>query len=56
MGEAPKFSAAKIVGSLGIVFGDIGTSPIYTFRECLNAAGQAGTRAPTRPWSPTSCR
>lgn len=25
--------------ALGVVFGDIGTSPLYTFRECLNAAG-----------------
>ena len=45
MSEAPKFSAAKIVGSLGIVFGDIGTSPIYTFRECLSAAGQGADPA-----------
>jgi KUP system potassium uptake protein len=25
-----------IVAALGIVFGDIGTSPVYTFRECFN--------------------
>jgi KUP system potassium uptake protein len=25
-----------IVASLGVVFGDIGTSPVYTFRECFN--------------------
>jgi len=23
------------IGSLGVVFGDIGTSPIYTFRQCI---------------------
>ncbi len=45
MSETPKFSAAKIVGSLGIVFGDIGTSPIYTFRECLGAAGKGADPA-----------
>ena len=28
-----------VVGALGIVYGDIGTSPIYTLRECLKAAG-----------------
>ena len=39
MSEGAKVSPARIVGSLGIVFGDIGTSPIYTFRECLGAAG-----------------
>ncbi len=25
--------------ALGVVFGDIGTSPLYTFRECLRVAG-----------------
>ena len=25
------------LGALGVVFGDIGTSPLYTFRECLRA-------------------
>ena len=25
--------------ALGVVFGDIGTSPLYTLRECLKAAG-----------------
>ena len=33
------------VKSLGIVFGDIGTSPIYAFRESLKAA--SGTEAET---------
>ena len=27
------------VGALGIVFGDIGTSPLYTLKECLTSAG-----------------
>ena len=31
--------AALIVGALGVVFGDIGTSPLYTLKECLHAAG-----------------
>lgn len=30
---------ALIIGALGVVYGDIGTSPIYTLRECLKAAG-----------------
>ena len=30
---------ALVVGTLGVVYGDIGTSPIYTLRECLKAAG-----------------
>ena len=24
------------MAALGVVFGDIGTSPVYTFRECFN--------------------
>ena len=31
--------AAVALGALGVVFGDIGTSPIYAFRESLRAAG-----------------
>jgi KUP system potassium uptake protein len=27
--------AALLLGALGVVFGDIGTSPIYAFRESL---------------------
>jgi len=36
----PAGTAAKAgltVGALGVVFGDIGTSPLYTIRECLSA-------------------
>src|SRR5579863_6508850 len=33
--------AALAIGALGVVFGDIGTSPLYTLKECLNAAGGA---------------
>jgi KUP system potassium uptake protein len=29
------------VGAMGVVFGDIGTSPLYTLRECLQVAGGA---------------
>jgi len=28
-----------VIGALGVVYGDIGTSPIYTLRECLKSAG-----------------
>ncbi len=37
--------AALLLGALGIVFGDIGTSPIYAFRESLKAAGDASAEA-----------
>jgi KUP system potassium uptake protein len=30
---------ALVLGALGVVYGDIGTSPIYTLRECLKTAG-----------------
>jgi len=31
--------APTLVGALGIVYGDIGTSPLYAFKESLHAAG-----------------
>jgi KUP system potassium uptake protein len=31
--------ASLVAGALGVVFGDIGTSPLYTLKECLHAAG-----------------
>src|SRR3954451_11306075 len=34
--------SALLLGALGVVFGDIGTSPIYAFRESLKAAGGTG--------------
>jgi len=37
--------AALLLGALGVVFGDIGTSPIYAFREALRSAGEAPTEA-----------
>jgi KUP system potassium uptake protein len=33
------------LGALGIVFGDIGTSPLYTLHECVHFAGEATVRA-----------
>ena len=32
-------SPTLLLGALGVVFGDIGTSPIYTLRQCLASAG-----------------
>jgi len=31
------------IGALGVVYGDIGTSPIYALRECFFGSGQAST-------------
>lgn len=36
---------ALILGALGVVFGDIGTSPLYTMRQCINAMGEASESA-----------
>src|SRR5688572_7421903 len=34
------------LGSVGVVFGDIGTSPLYAFRLALHAATDAGPVSP----------
>jgi KUP system potassium uptake protein len=40
--------AVLVIGTLGVVYGDIGTSPIYAFREALHAStpdGEVASRA-----------
>jgi KUP system potassium uptake protein len=45
--EHPTASVAALtLGALGVVFGDIGTSPLYTLRECLHGAGAGVGGAP----------
>jgi KUP system potassium uptake protein len=34
--DIPPGRGGLILAALGVVFGDIGTSPVYTFRECFN--------------------
>lgn len=34
--------AALTIGAVGVVFGDIGTSPLYAFREALHHSAQTG--------------
>jgi KUP system potassium uptake protein len=36
--DAPTRTGLLMLGALGVVYGDIGTSPIYAFREALHAA------------------
>jgi KUP system potassium uptake protein len=36
--------AAATLGARGIVYGDIGTNPLYAFREAVKAASASGTR------------
>jgi KUP system potassium uptake protein len=38
---APSFITLAL-GSVGVVYGDIGTSPLYAFREAVDAASEAG--------------
>jgi KUP system potassium uptake protein len=38
--------AKATLGALGIVYGDIGTSPIYALREAVKASGSGGLAAP----------
>jgi KUP system potassium uptake protein len=35
----PSSAWALALGSIGVVYGDIGTSPLYAFREAVNASG-----------------
>jgi KUP system potassium uptake protein len=37
--------AALTLGAIGVVYGDIGTSPLYAFREALNQTSQGGIDA-----------
>jgi len=37
---------ALMLGSIGVVYGDIGTSPLYAFREAINAASTPGATQP----------
>ncbi len=40
--EAAPGMAALALGSVGVVYGDIGTSPLYAFREAATAASNGG--------------
>jgi KUP system potassium uptake protein len=43
--EAEQHSTKVLmIGALGVVYGDIGTSPIYAFREALHASGKTFIR------------
>ena len=43
---APSFLALSL-GSVGVVYGDIGTSPLYAFREAVMAASETGVTRST---------
>src|SRR6185312_7977152 len=44
-GQDSKNFWALVLGSAGVVFGDIGTSPLYAFKEAITAATQRGLTA-----------
>lgn len=46
-GESDKRFWALALGSLGVVYGDIGTSPLYALREAVTAATKQGATANT---------
>jgi KUP system potassium uptake protein len=37
--DKPGLKQAALIGALGVVYGDIGTSPLYAFKEALKSAG-----------------
>ena len=41
-GHANKHLPALVLGAFGVVYGDIGTSPIYAFRQAFADRGQGG--------------
>ncbi len=44
--ERPTLGQAALIGALGVVFGDIGTSPLYAYKEALNSAGSVEALRP----------
>ena len=40
------FQATATLGALGVVYGDIGTSPLYALKEAARAAARGGTIMP----------
>jgi len=41
-----RFQKAAVLGALGVVYGDIGTSPLYAFREAVKASAGGSSPAP----------
>src|SRR4030081_633406 len=45
MNNPPRVSVSAVIGATGIVYGDIGTSPLYAMQQSLGAAGTFNTEA-----------
>ena len=42
-GPHGRYLAILTLGALGVVYGDIGTSPLYAVRECFHGAHRVAT-------------
>src|SRR5579863_3056280 len=42
--KPPRLSGAAVIGAMGVVYGDIGTSPLYALEASLSAAGAPADR------------
>jgi KUP system potassium uptake protein len=45
MNQARRWNLSSLVGAIGVVYGDIGTSPLYTMQEAVSAAGTFNAEA-----------
>ena len=45
MNHPRRLTLSSIVGAIGVVYGDIGTSPLYTMQEAVNEAGKFDSQA-----------
>ncbi len=43
--RAPHSVPSLALAALGVVFGDIGTSPLYTLKACFSMSGASATRS-----------
>lgn len=55
-GHSTASFGSLVMGSIGVVYGDIGTSPLYALREALVAAGATRRPASTMKQSWASSR
>ncbi len=53
-GDGGGYTASLALGALGVVYGDIGTSPLYALRECFH--GEHAHRAHPRQRARACCR
>jgi len=44
--KSSKITSAATIGAMGVVYGDIGTSPLYAFEQTMQATGTAQQTAP----------